>query len=135
MYVKVNVDVNGSVLTSISGYTFIFSSIASTIKTLEKGNAITTYTTTKVWQLNAPTEVVPVDPIEVGNSGILASTLGEVGAQGEAMHNDAESQFYWAWFAVNEGSDDKVWAFKTAPVKMTDGSTWYTIVFYIDYIW
>lgn len=48
MYVKVNVDVNGSVLTSISGYTFIFSSIASTIKTLEKGNAITTYTTTKV---------------------------------------------------------------------------------------
>lgn len=134
MYITVNVDVKGSVLTSTRDYTFISESTASTIETLENGNTITTYTNTKVWQLNAPVELVLVTSAEVGNSGILASTLEEAGAQGEAMHSDAESQFYWAWFAVNECSDDKVCAFKTDQVKMTDGSIWYTIVFYVEYI-
>lgn len=50
------------------------------------------------------------------------------------MHNDVNSQLYWSWFTVNEDSDDKVWVFKTAPIEMTDGFTWYTVVFYVGYI-
>ncbi|MDF0479664.1 LysM peptidoglycan-binding domain-containing protein [Vagococcus sp. PNs007] len=133
-YVTINVDVNGTILDNVDGYSFVSESTTSSVQTLPNGNTITTYTTTKTWKKNAPVEVVPVNPNDVGNSGILASTLADAGAQGEAMHNDPNSEFYWAWFAINEGSDDKVWAYKTAPVKMTDGSTYYTIVFYVDYV-
>lgn len=133
-YVTINIDVNGTALNNVDGYSFVSESTTSSVQTLPNGNTITTYTTTKIWKKNAPIEVVPVNPSDIGNSGVLASTLGDAGAQGEAIHNDPNSSFYWAWFAVNEGSDDKVWAYKTAPVKMTDGSTWYTVVFYVDYV-
>lgn len=127
-YVTINVDTNGAVLSSVEGYSFVSESTQSSVQELENGNTITTYTTTKVWQLNAPTEVVPVNPSDVGNSGILAKTLAEAGAQGTAMHNDPNSEFNQMW--VEDGIIYG-YGWKTSPVKMTDGSTWYTVIFYL----
>lgn len=128
-YVTINVDTKGTVLSSVVGYSFVSESTQSSVQELENGNTITTYTTTKVWQLNEPTEVVPVDPSDVGNSGILTKTLAEAGAQGEAMHNDPNSEFYHG-NPVN-GDWDLGYAWKTEQVLMTDGSKWYTVVFYV----
>ncbi|MGM0122908.1 hypothetical protein IGI37_000274 [Enterococcus sp. AZ194] len=124
-YVTVNVDTNGAILSSTEGYSFVSESTQKSVQTLENGNTITTYTTTKVWKKNAPTEVVPVNPSDVGNSGILTPSLSDAGAQAEAMHNDPNSPFYWA----------NGYGYKSQQVLMSDGSKWYTIVFYESDDW
>ncbi|MGM0241274.1 hypothetical protein [Enterococcus sp. AZ103] len=77
----------------------------------------------------------PITPLdEIGNSGILEKSLIEAGKKGDIMRNDENSEYYDGWFIVNEGSTDKVWAFKSREVRMSNGETWYTIDFYIDYV-
>lgn len=72
-------------------------------------------------------ETKPISP--VGNSGILVPTLAEAGTQGEAMHNDPNSQFYYG--NPVDGDWDKGYAYKTIQVQMSDGSTWYSVEFYV----
>lgn len=130
-FVTINVDTDGNFLTDVTGYTFVSENTQSSVQTLENGNTITTYTTTKTWQKNVtpPTEITPVDPSQVGNSGILEKDLQVAGQKGEAMHNDPNSTFYYG--NPVDGDWNKGWAFTSAPVLMNNGETWYTIVFYV----
>ncbi|WP_429959894.1 hypothetical protein [Enterococcus sp. AZ196] len=83
----------------------------------------------------APTQPTTPKPIDkIGNSGILEKNLSVAGQKGDAMRNDQNSKYYSGWFVVNEGSTDKVWAFKSREVRMSNGETWYTIDFYVDYV-
>lgn len=131
-YVTINVDTNGNVLSSTSGYSYVSESTQSSVSTLPNGNTVTTYTTTVVWKKDAPEEVTPVTAL--GNSGILEKDLADAGKAAKTMHNDPNSQFYWGWFAVHEGSTDKVYAWKTIPVTMSNGETWYSVEFYVSYV-
>lgn len=127
-YVTVNVDTNGSVLSSTDGYTYVSESTTSNVQTLPNGDTITTYTTTVVWQKNAPSEVVPVEP--VGNSGILTPDLGEAGRLGGIMHNDPNSEFSKMW-SDDDWETAYGYAWKTIRVLMSDGSKWYSVEFYV----
>ncbi|AGR09988.1 hypothetical protein ACR43T_000514 [Listeria monocytogenes] len=64
-YVTVNVDESGNVLSSTSGYSLVSESTdGGVVQTLENGNTITTYTTTRVWKKDAVTP--PTDEFYVG---------------------------------------------------------------------
>lgn len=86
-----NVDVNGTVFNSTVGYTFVSESTGCDVitSTAPNGDTVTTFTTTKVWPKD-----VPVNLSDLGNRGILVSTLGDARAQGEAMHSDPNPIFY-----------------------------------------
>lgn len=71
---------------------------------------------------------------KIGNSGILEKSLATAGKKADDMRKDTTSNFYSGWFVVNEGSTDKVWAFASREVRMSNGETWYTIDFYVDYV-
>lgn len=58
-YVTVNVDTNGTVLSSTDGYDFVSESTTSNTVTASNGDTTTTYTTTKVWKLK---ETAPTNP-------------------------------------------------------------------------
>lgn len=128
-YVTVNINVNGTPLASTNGYHEVSRSTDNGVKVVinEQGDTVTTFTTTIVWEKDQPSTPTPTTP--VGNSGILAPTLAEAGAQGEAMHNDPNSQFYYG--NPVDGDWDKGYAYKTMPVQMSDGSTWYSVEFYV----
>ncbi|MHC5268850.1 LysM peptidoglycan-binding domain-containing protein [Enterococcus sp. LJL98] len=127
-YVTVNVDTEGNVLSSVEGYSFVSETTTSNKVIInDKGDTVTTYTTTKVWKKNTPSEITPVSPL--GNSGILSKSLADAGAQGEAMHNDPNSEFYYG--NPVDGDWDKGYAFKTIQVQMSNGETWYSVEFYV----
>ncbi|MGM0241315.1 hypothetical protein [Enterococcus sp. AZ103] len=81
-----------------------------------------------------PVTPTPVDPI--GNSGILEKDLKVAGEKAEEIHNDPNSDYYYAWFAVHEPENDvpKGYAYASRQVKMSNGEYWYTIDFYVDYL-
>lgn len=63
VYVAVNIDEKGAVLESTIGYDFVSESTDKKIDTLENGNTVTTYTTTKVWKKK---DVTPPSDFYVG---------------------------------------------------------------------
>lgn len=129
VYKVINKDTKGKIIKSTKGYDYVSESNDGGVitSTAPNGDTVTTITTTKVWKKRASTEVVPVSPL--GNSGILAQTLAEAGAQGSAMHNDPKSPYYHG--NPVDGNWDKGYAFKTIQVKMSDGSKWYSVEFYV----
>ena len=82
---------------------------------------------------DTPTPPKPVDvkPVEaLGNSGILEKTLKAAFDKANVMHSDPNSKYFVGKPVNND--QNYVWAFKTKTVKMSDGSTWYSVEFYAD---
>lgn len=95
VYVTVNVDENGSVLDSTSGYEFVSEVTDKKVDTLENGNTVTTYTTTKTWKESSK----PTDPtnenkyvtINVDTNGNVLSSVEGYSFVSESTQSEVET--------------------------------------------
>ncbi|MEK4150667.1 LysM peptidoglycan-binding domain-containing protein [Carnobacterium sp. FSL E2-0243] len=95
VYVTVNVDENGSVLDSTSGYEFVSEATDKKVDTLENGNTVTTYTTTKTWKESSN----PTDPtnenkyviINVDTNGNVLNSVEGYSFVSEATQSGVET--------------------------------------------
>lgn len=95
VYVTVNVDENGSVLDSTTGYEFVSEATDKKVDTLENGNTVTTYTTTKTWKESSK----PTDPtnenkyvtINVDTNGNVLSSVEGYSFVSEATQSGVET--------------------------------------------
>lgn len=78
-------------------------------------------------QTTPPTTPKPLDPL--GNSRILNKDQDAAAKEGKAMHVNPKSEFYYAWFAINENNPNKIYTFATREVRMDNGEIWYTVDF------
>lgn len=83
--------------------------------------------TTEQPPVNQP--VVPTQPL--GNSGMLFDTLGQAQDYAEGQVHDPNSQWFEAYFMVNEGDYSKMYGWRAYGIKMSDGSYKYTVNFHI----
>ncbi|MCC4311604.1 hypothetical protein [Carnobacterium maltaromaticum] len=77
VYLTVNVVENGSVLDSTSGYEFVSEATQSGVETLQNGNTVTTFTTTKTWKKDEVTPPSDFYVVQVLYTSIAFATSAE----------------------------------------------------------
>ena len=105
--VTVNVDERGVELASTAGYELISETTDDgVVETLDNGNTITTYTTTKVWHKDEVTS--PVNEHYVGQ--VLYTSKGFTSTAEAQAHMLAVSAEWWAYADANVINVDISWA-------------------------
>lgn len=105
-YITINIDTNGNVLSFVEGYSFVSESTQSAVQTLDNGNTITTYTTTRVWQKDEVTP--PVNEHYVGQ--VLYTSEGFTSTAEAQAHMLAVSAKWWAYADANGINVDISWS-------------------------
>lgn len=82
-------------------------------------------------QTTSPSPSTPKATEPLGNSGILEKTESAALDKAEVMNNDSNSPWYGGYFYLTEKNPNKVWAFISKKVKMSNGETWYSVDFYV----
>lgn len=115
-YVTVNVDVSGAPLSSTNGYHEVSRSTDNGVKVVinEQGDTVTTFTTTIVWEKDAPVIDVPDPMTPIGSLGLFA-TEAELDAHAEKIMDDAlwetgERFQYQKWSVVSTTGKPMGWS-------------------------
>ncbi|MGO3733358.1 MAG: LysM peptidoglycan-binding domain-containing protein [Vagococcus sp.] len=115
-YVTIDVDTDGNKLSDTTGYDFVSESTDGGVKVVinELGDTVTTYTTTVVWEKDAPVVETPDPMTPIGSLGLFA-TEAELDAHAEKIMDDAlwetgERFQYQKWQVVSTTGKPMGWS-------------------------